>query len=131
MKCKEEALCPLPPAKRKEQRCRKKMVETKNEFVSLVLVQGFNFSVSPSQSQPFLLKFSVREPGGAGYIGSHATLQLLKDSYRVAIVDNLSRKNLATVKVLQNLFRNLEGFNLFMLIWEMQNLYPYNIPLLQ
>ncbi|KAK7281027.1 hypothetical protein RIF29_08665 [Crotalaria pallida] len=58
----------------------------------------------PSQSPPFLLKFSIREPGGAGYIGSHATLQLLKDSYRVAIVDNLSRKNLATVKVLQNLF---------------------------
>ncbi|GKU97374.1 hypothetical protein SLEP1_g10524 [Rubroshorea leprosula] len=28
--------------------------------------------------------------GGAGYIGSHAALQLLKDSYRVTIVDNLS-----------------------------------------
>lgn len=42
--------------------------------------------------------------GGAGYIGSHATLRLLKDSYRVTIVDNLSRGNLGAVKVLQELF---------------------------
>ncbi|KAL7241644.1 hypothetical protein ACSBR1_014279 [Camellia fascicularis] len=42
--------------------------------------------------------------GGAGYIGSHATLRLLKDSYRVTIVDNLSRGNLGVVKVLQELF---------------------------
>ncbi|CDP16042.1 unnamed protein product [Coffea canephora] len=57
-------------------------------------------------------KFSQHEPGvthvlvtgGAGYIGSHATLRLLKDSYRVTIVDNLSRGNLGAVKVLQELF---------------------------
>ncbi|KAG9132216.1 hypothetical protein Leryth_017064 [Lithospermum erythrorhizon] len=42
--------------------------------------------------------------GGAGYIGSHAALRLLKDSYRVTIVDNLSRGNLGAVKVLQQLF---------------------------
>ncbi|XAR52836.1 UDP-arabinose 4-epimerase [Bertholletia excelsa] len=42
--------------------------------------------------------------GGAGYIGSHAVLRLLKDSYRVTIVDNLSRGNLGAVKVLQDLF---------------------------
>ncbi|PWA92610.1 UDP-glucose 4-epimerase GalE [Artemisia annua] len=42
--------------------------------------------------------------GGAGYIGSHATLRLLKDSYRVTIVDNLSRGNIGAVKVLQDLF---------------------------
>ncbi|KAI7734232.1 hypothetical protein M8C21_011545, partial [Ambrosia artemisiifolia] len=42
--------------------------------------------------------------GGAGYIGSHATLRLLKDSYRVTIVDNLSRGNIGAVKVLQRLF---------------------------
>lgn len=56
--------------------------------------------------------FSRHEPGvthvlvtgGAGYIGSHATLRLLKDSYRVTIVDNLSRGNLGAVKILQQLF---------------------------
>ncbi|XP_058103991.1 probable UDP-arabinose 4-epimerase 3 [Magnolia sinica] len=56
--------------------------------------------------------FSRREPGvmhvlvtgGAGYIGSHAALRLLKDSYRVTIVDNLSRGNLGAVKVLQGKF---------------------------
>ncbi|ONK61398.1 uncharacterized protein A4U43_C08F29490 [Asparagus officinalis] len=42
--------------------------------------------------------------GGAGYIGSHAALRLLKDSYRVTIVDNLSRGNIGAVKILQGLF---------------------------
>ncbi|RZC49434.1 hypothetical protein C5167_017864 [Papaver somniferum] len=42
--------------------------------------------------------------GGAGYIGSHATLRLLTDSYRVTILDNLSRGNLGAVKVLQKQF---------------------------
>ncbi|MBA0569144.1 hypothetical protein Golob_006599, partial [Gossypium lobatum] len=42
--------------------------------------------------------------GGAGYIGSHAALRLLKESYRVTIVDNLSRGNIGAVKVLQELF---------------------------
>lgn len=69
--------------------------------------------------------------GGAGYIGSHAALRLLRDSYRVTIVviqitfkhfnnylmkfedinkllisqqDNLSRGNLGAVKTLQRLF---------------------------
>lgn len=56
-------------------------------------------------------KFGEKEPGvthvlvtgGAGYIGSHAVLRLLKDSYRVTIVDNLSRGNMGAVKVLQGL----------------------------
>ncbi|KAE9599200.1 hypothetical protein Lal_00044054 [Lupinus albus] len=64
----------------------------------------------PSLNSPS--PFSVHEAGvthvlvtgGAGYIGSHATLRLLKHSYRVTIVDNLSRGNLGAVKVLQNLF---------------------------
>ncbi|KAK8618227.1 hypothetical protein V6N13_132227 [Hibiscus sabdariffa] len=41
--------------------------------------------------------------GGAGYIGSHAALRLLKENYRVTIVDNLSRGNMAAVKILQKL----------------------------
>lgn len=57
-------------------------------------------------------KFKMHEPGvthvlvtgGAGYIGSHAALRLLKDSYRVTIVDNLSRGNMGAVKVLQGLY---------------------------
>ncbi|WOG98365.1 hypothetical protein DCAR_0417706 [Daucus carota subsp. sativus] len=57
-------------------------------------------------------RFSVHEPGvthvlvtgGAGYIGSHASLRLLKDQYRVTIVDNLSRGNIGAVRVLQKLF---------------------------
>ncbi|KAF5193508.1 Udp-glucose 4-epimerase [Thalictrum thalictroides] len=57
-------------------------------------------------------KFSHREigvthvlvTGGAGYIGSHAALRLLKDSYRVTIVDNLSRGNIGAVKILQGLY---------------------------
>ncbi|GFZ06104.1 NAD(P)-binding Rossmann-fold superfamily protein [Actinidia rufa] len=56
--------------------------------------------------------FSNHEPGvthvlvtgGAGYIGSHAALRLLKDSHRVTVVDNLSRGNMGAVKVLQELF---------------------------
>ncbi|XP_068656135.1 probable UDP-arabinose 4-epimerase 2 [Aristolochia californica] len=56
--------------------------------------------------------FSHHEPGvthvlvtgGAGYIGSHAALRLLKESYRVTIVDNLSRGNLGAIKVLQEQF---------------------------
>lgn len=57
-------------------------------------------------------KFSQHEPGvthvlvtgGAGYIGSHAVLRLLRDSYRVTIVDNLSRGNMGAIKVLQEMF---------------------------
>ncbi|KAG4956515.1 hypothetical protein JHK85_042895 [Glycine max] len=65
---------------------------------------------SPSLNPPS--PFSIREPGvthvlvtgGAGYIGSHATLRLLRENYRVTIVDNLSRGNLGAVRVLQELF---------------------------
>ncbi|KZV25392.1 UDP-arabinose 4-epimerase 1-like [Dorcoceras hygrometricum] len=57
-------------------------------------------------------KFSLHEDGvmhvlvtgGAGYIGSHAALRLLKDSHRVTIVDNLSRGNIGAVRILQQLY---------------------------
>ncbi|VVA39728.1 PREDICTED: UDP-arabinose 4-epimerase [Prunus dulcis] len=68
------------------------------------------FKQSLNSSSPNM--FSYREAGvthvlvtgGAGYIGSHAALRLLKDSYRVTIVDNLSRGNIGAVRVLQKLF---------------------------
>ncbi|KAK0585580.1 hypothetical protein LWI29_030755 [Acer saccharum] len=70
------------------------------------------FKLSPDLISPNV--FSRQEPagvthvlvtGGAGYIGSHAALRLLKDSYhRVTIVDNLSRGNMGAVKILQKLF---------------------------
>ncbi|KAI3681055.1 hypothetical protein L6452_35837 [Arctium lappa] len=66
--------------------------------------------MTPTFSSPS--PFSRRETGvthvlvtgGAGYIGSHASLRLLKDSHRVTIVDNLSRGNLGAIRVLQDLF---------------------------
>ncbi|XP_009783845.1 UDP-arabinose 4-epimerase 1-like [Nicotiana tabacum] len=65
---------------------------------------------SPSFNTPSV--FSRHEPGvthvlvtgGAGYIGSHAALRLLKESYRVTVVDNLSRGNLGAIRILQELF---------------------------
>ncbi|XP_042028797.1 UDP-arabinose 4-epimerase 1-like isoform X2 [Salvia splendens] len=65
---------------------------------------------SPTLNTP--TQFSSHEPGvthvlvtgGAGFIGSHAALRLLKDFYRVTIVDNLSRGNLGAIRVLQQLF---------------------------
>ncbi|KAJ0621153.1 putative UDP-arabinose 4-epimerase [Helianthus annuus] len=59
---------------------------------------------SPSFNSPSPGVTHVLVTGGAGYIGSHAALRLLKDSHRVTIVDNLSRGNLGAVKVLQDLF---------------------------
>lgn len=55
------------------------------------------FSLYLSIYRTIYLQFSVREDGvthvlvtgGAGYIGSHAVLRLLKDSYRVTIVVGL------------------------------------------
>ncbi|XP_060197883.1 UDP-arabinose 4-epimerase 1 [Lycium barbarum] len=89
----------------------------KNNFVGKILMAAMLTALcilmlkqSPSFNTPSV--FSRHEPGvthvlvtgGAGYIGSHAALRLLKDSYRVTIVDNLSRGNLAAVRILQELF---------------------------
>lgn len=41
--------------------------------------------------------------GGAGYIGSHCVLDLLKQGYEVVIFDNLSTGHIETVNKLQNL----------------------------
>eukprot|EP00898_Chlorokybus_atmophyticus_P004400 jgi/Chlat1/4961/Chrsp32S00379 len=45
--------------------------------------------------------YRVLVTGGAGYIGSHASLRLLNDGHFVTIVDNLSRGNLGAVKALE------------------------------
>lgn len=109
-----------------------------------------------------LMQFSSHEPGvthvlvtgGAGYIGSHAALRLLKDFYRVTIVvyfyywlflftSLLPQIVLGTLRLFitdrtisqgetlvpftscNNYFRSQGGFSLFMLILGMQNRYPH------
>lgn len=62
----------------------------------------FNTPSAFSRHQPGVIHVLVT--GGAGYIGSHAALRLLKENYRVTIVDNLSRGNIGAVRILQELF---------------------------
>ncbi|CAL9116295.1 unnamed protein product [Musa acuminata var. zebrina] len=80
------------------------MVVILTAFCVLILKQSPSFSGTSvfSRHEPGVTHVLVT--GGAGYIGSHATLRLLKDSYRVTIVDNLSRGNLGAIKVLQQMF---------------------------
>ncbi|KAK4710728.1 hypothetical protein R3W88_005241 [Solanum pinnatisectum] len=63
---------------------------------------AFNTPSAFSRHQPGVIHVLVT--GGAGYIGSHAALRLLKENYRVTIVDNLSRGNIGAVRILQELF---------------------------
>ncbi|GKB91976.1 UDP-arabinose 4-epimerase 1-like protein [Tanacetum coccineum] len=73
-------------------------------FIFMLKVQSPTFRTPSPFSRQETGVTHVLVTGGAGYIGSHATLRLLKDSYRVTIVDNLSRGNIGAVKVLQDLF---------------------------
>ena len=41
--------------------------------------------------------------GGAGYIGSHAAVELLGHGYEIVIVDNLSNSNIEAVKRIKEL----------------------------
>ncbi|KAM7500452.1 hypothetical protein LguiA_024866 [Lonicera macranthoides] len=70
----------------------------------LMLKQSPSFNTPSAFSRHEVGVTHVLVTGGAGYIGSHAALRLLKDSHRVTIVDNLSRGNLGAVKILQELF---------------------------
>jgi hypothetical protein len=45
---------------------------------------------------------SVLVTGGAGFIGSHAAMQLLEEGWTVTILDNLSRGNMGAVRVLED-----------------------------
>ncbi|XP_077220227.1 putative UDP-arabinose 4-epimerase 3 isoform X2 [Tasmannia lanceolata] len=89
----------------------------KPNFICKVILAGFLtviciITLKNSSCFSGTSAFSRHEPGvthvlvtgGAGYIGSHAALRLLKDSHRVTIVDNLSRGNLGAIKVLQEQF---------------------------
>ncbi|KAL8031218.1 hypothetical protein ABFX02_13G010300 [Erythranthe guttata] len=85
---------------------------TKKIVLAAALSALLIFMIKRSPSTYVSTKFSEHEEGvthvlvtgGAGYIGSHAVLRLLKDNYRVTIVDNLSRGNMGAVKVLQEIF---------------------------
>ncbi|KAI8524632.1 hypothetical protein RHMOL_Rhmol13G0163800 [Rhododendron molle] len=70
----------------------------------LMLKQSSTFRSPSPFSQRDTGVTHVLVTGGAGYIGSHAALRLLKDSHRVTIVDNLSRGNIGAVRVLETLF---------------------------
>ncbi|KAH6796033.1 hypothetical protein C2S51_037019 [Perilla frutescens var. frutescens] len=90
---------------------RRSSITRKILLVAVVTVL-FIFMVKRPSSISGSTKFSQHESGvthvlvtgGAGYIGSHAVLRLLKDSYRVTIVDNLSRGNMGAVRILQRLY---------------------------
>lgn len=49
--------------------------------------------------------------GGAGYIGSHTCLELLRSSYEVSVVDNLSNGNTEALARIQQLSRRSLEFN--------------------
>ncbi|KAB2025329.1 hypothetical protein ES319_D06G142300v1 [Gossypium barbadense] len=80
------------------------MAATLTALCIIMLKQSPNFNTRSRFSEHEEGVIHVLVTGGAGYIGSHAALRLLKESYRVTIVDNLSRGNMGAVKVLQKLF---------------------------
>ncbi|KAG0467104.1 hypothetical protein HPP92_018096 [Vanilla planifolia] len=77
-------------------------------FCIIIVKQPPSFSSSNVFSRREAGVIHVLVTGGAGYIGSHAALRLLKDSYRVTIVDNLSRGNIGAIKALQQQFPPLD-----------------------
>lgn len=46
---------------------------------------------------------SILITGGAGYIGSHTVLQLLRNEYDVVVIDNLINSNLESLKRVEGL----------------------------
>ncbi len=48
--------------------------------------------------------------GGAGYIGSHTVVELLKDGYEVAIVDNLSNSSRKVLQRIEEISQKKVGF---------------------
>ncbi|CAN8231259.1 unnamed protein product [Cochlearia groenlandica] len=94
----------LEPKRKTNVMCRIVLVVSLTALCIIMLKHAPSFSSPTAFSRSEEGVTHVLVTGGAGYIGSHAALRLLKDSYRVTIVDNLSRGNLGAVKVLQGLF---------------------------
>ncbi|KAK6259431.1 hypothetical protein SCA6_013905 [Theobroma cacao] len=80
-------------------------MDPKAKYIELIVASGISLHVQFSRH--VLGVTHVLVTGGAGYIGSHAALRLLKDGHRVTIVDNLSRGNMGAIKILQDLFPEL------------------------
>ncbi|KAG6531118.1 UDP-glucose 4-epimerase GEPI48-like [Zingiber officinale] len=59
-------------------------------------------SVGLMPSSPFVGR-TILVTGGAGYIGSHTVLQLLKGCFRVVVVDNLDNSSLVAVERVREL----------------------------
>lgn len=75
----------------------------------MIMLQHSSHTISATHQELPKLEEGVQHilvTGGAGYIGSHASLRLLEDGYMVTIVDNLSRGNIGAIRVLQQLFPN-------------------------
>ncbi|KAL4310310.1 hypothetical protein GQ457_01G037980 [Hibiscus cannabinus] len=87
------------------------MAATLTALCIIMLKQSPKFNTPSQFSQHEEGVTHVLVTGGAGYIGSHAALRLLKESYRVTIVEEVSyvagqssRGNIGAVKALQELF---------------------------
>ena len=46
---------------------------------------------------------SILVTGGSGYIGSHATVSLLKKGYKVTSIDNFSNSKKSVIKKIKNI----------------------------
>ncbi len=51
--------------------------------------------------------------GGTGYIGSHTTVELIKDGHQVVIVDNLSNSNLSVLDAIEKITSIVPEFEQF------------------
>ena len=72
-----------------------------SSYASMRQLEDVQLSLAGANGAPFPGHILVT--GGAGFIGSHATLRLLEDGYAVTIVDNFSRGNRGAIEALRRL----------------------------
>ena len=72
-----------------------------SSYASMRQLEDVQLSLAGANGAPFPGHILVT--GGAGFIGSHATLRLLEDGYAVTIVDNYSRGNRGAIEALRKL----------------------------